>query len=189
LARALNDDTRILDEHKPFQPESIAYWLDSEVYYGDLHFAKCSTGVMDDMRVVKPNAPEDVLHVREFCEPLVTRERWNNVQAVRQVRSARALAARRRKAMGDAKQLIAPAPGLTLNYLLSGLLFCECGLRMVASSGGVYKAQDGSERRYTSYVCPGYLGGHCDNGTRVPEDWVRSVIIDKLVERLFPDEV
>ena len=66
-------------------------------------------------------------------------------------------------------------------------MFCECGLRMVASSTAPYTAKDGTQRRYTSYVCPGYLAGHCENGTRVPEGWVRSVVIGKLSERLFPD--
>ncbi|MBL9089927.1 MAG: recombinase family protein [Planctomycetaceae bacterium] len=187
LARALNDDPRILAEYKPFQPESVAYWLDSRIYYGDLYWGQNATGVVDDTRVVEPNAPEEVLHVENFCEPLVTRERWNDVHAVRLVRRERALAARRRHAESEGKQLDAPAPGLTLNYLLSGLLFCECGLRMVASSSSPYVAKDGTERRYTSYVCPGYLGGHCENCTRVPEEWVRSVVIGKLCERLFPE--
>jgi DNA invertase Pin-like site-specific DNA recombinase len=189
LVRALNSDPRIHDEHKPFQPETVSYWLDSRIYYGDLYWGVNATGVVDDTRVVEPNAQEEVLHVPGFCEQLVAREQWNNVHAVRQVRSQRALAARHRKATGDGKQLVAPAPGLTLNYLLSGLLFCECGLRMVTSSSSPYVAKDGTERRYTSYVCPGYLGGHCENGTRVSEEWVRSVVIGKLRERLFPESL
>lgn len=187
LARALNDDPRISDKHKPFQPETISYWLDSEIYYGDLYWGKNATGFVDDTHVVEANALEDVLHVAEFCEPLVTRERWENVQAPRRVRRERLLAARRMKAEADGKQIIAPAPGLTLNYLLSGLLFCECGLRMTASSSSPYTTKDGEIRRYVSYVCPGYLGGHCKNGTRVPEDWIRNTVIEKLRERLFPE--
>ena len=187
LAQALNDDPRIPGEYKPFQPETVAYWLDSRIYYGDLYWGINATGVVDDTRVIEPNAEKDVLHVPEFCEPLVSRERWDNVHAVRQVRSQRSLAARALKKIADGKQLVAPAPGLTLNYLLSGLLFCECGVRMVASSTRPYVAKDGIERRYTSYVCPGYLAGHCENGTRVPEEWVRSVVLGKLRERLFPE--
>jgi hypothetical protein len=160
--------------------------LDSRIYYGDLYWAQNSTGVIDDTRVVEANAKEDILHVPAFCEAIVTRERWDNIQAVRDVRRQRASAARKLKNTVDGKQLIALAPGLTLNYLLSGLLFCECGLRMTASSSSAYVAKDGTERRYVSYVCPGYLGGHCENGTRVPEAWVRSIVIAKLRERLFP---
>ncbi len=187
LARALNCDTRIPDKHKPFQPETVAYWLDSAIYYGDLIWAKNATGIVDDTRVVEPNAPENVLHVAEYCEPLVPRERWNNVQAVRHVRRERSLAARRRKLSPDAKQIKAQAPGLTLKYFLSGLLYCECGLRMIASSGGAYTAKDGTQRRYAAYVCPGYVAGHCENNTRVPEEWIRKVVINQVRERLSVD--
>ena len=187
LAKALNSDTRIPDKHKPFQPETVAYWLDSAIYFGDLIWGKNVTGIVDDTRVVEANAPEDVLHIAEYCQPLVPRERWNNVQAVRQVRRERSKAARRRKLSPDAKQIKAQAPGLTLNYLLSGLLYCECGLRMIASSGGAYTAKDGTQRRYAAYVCPGYVAGHCANNTRVPEEWIRKVVINQLRERLSLD--
>lgn len=187
LAKLLNDDTRIPGEHKPFRPETITYWLDSPIYYGDLIWAKNTTGIVSDTRVVEANDPDEMLHVVEFCEPLVPRERWNNVQAVRQVRRERSLAARGRKKNDDLKLIKAKAPGLTLNYLLSGLLHCECGLRMVASSGGAYTATDGTQRRYASYACPGYLAGHCENNTRVPEEWIRTVVINTLRERLLPD--
>lgn len=187
LARALNADPNIPEEYKPFQPETISYWLDSRIYVGELVWGLNSTGIVDDTRVVERNAPEDVLRVPEFCEPLVARERWNNVRAIRQVRSERSLAARRRKQEAGGKQLDAPAPGLTLSFLLSGLLFCECGLRMTASSSSAYVAKDGSERRYVSYVCPGYLAHVCANGTRVSEPWIRELVIGKLRERLFPE--
>jgi len=187
LARRLNDDPKIPDEFKPFNAATIGYWLDSEIYVGDLRWARHMTGIVDDTRVIEPNVADDILFVSEFCEPLVSRERWNNVQAIRQVRRERASASRHRTSSGDAKKIEAPAPGLTLNYLLSGLLFCECGLRMTASSGGKYVAKDGTERRYASYVCPGYLSGHCANSTRVPEEWIRSVVIDMLRRRLLPE--
>ena len=188
LTRLLNANPNIPDEHKPFQPETISYWLDSEIYYGDLYWGENVTGIVDDTRVVERNAPEDVVHVPEFCEPLVTHERWENVQVPRRVRRERSAEARRRKANahGDGKLIEAPAPGLTLRYLLSGLLFCECGLRMNASASSPYVTKAGEERRYVSYVCPGYLAGHCENGTRVPEAWIRSVVVGKLRERLFP---
>ncbi len=189
LAQALNDDPRIPGKHKPFQPETIAYWLDNPIYYGTLRFNQNATGVVNDTRVVEANAADQVLLVPDFCEGLVPRERWNNVQAVRQVRRQRALEARARNEQVGDKLLDVPAPGLTLRYLLSGLLFCECGLRMTASSSSPYLAQDGTERRYTSYVCPGYLAGHCENGTRVPEPWIRAMVIGKLRERLFPQSV
>lgn len=187
LARALNDDPEIPEKYKPFLPETIAYWLDNPIYYGDLRWNQHSTGIVDDTRVVEANAPDQVLLVREFCRGLISRQAWEEVQTVRRVRRTRALEARRRKHTDDGKQIQAPAPGVTLNYLLSGLLFCECGLRMVASSSTPYTDKAGGVRRYTSYVCPGYLARHCSNDTRVPEAWIRQAVIDKLRERLFPD--
>lgn len=187
LAKTLNADPRIPDDFKPFQPETIGYWLDSEIYYGDLYFNKNSTGIIDDTRIVEANAPEDVIHVPEFCEALVPRELWENVQAIRRARRERLAEQRQAKAAASGKQIEPLAPGLTLTYLLSGLVFCECGLRMTASSTAVYVTKAGEERRYVSYVCPGYLAGHCENSTRVPEEWLRSSVINLLQQRLFPE--
>ena len=53
----------------------------------------------------------------------------------------------------------------------------------------MYVARDGSERRYASYVCPGFLGGQCANSTRVPEEWIRTVVINKLRGAALPGDV
>ena len=99
------------------------------------HRRKC-LGIVNDTRVIEANAPEDVLHVSGFCEPLVTRDRWNNVQLVRQVRRERWLASQKSK---HSNKLFEPlAPGMTLNNLLSDLVFCECKRRMTASSSRTY---------------------------------------------------
>jgi len=187
LARFLNDHPDIPDKFKPFQPESIGYWLDNPIYYGELLWEKHSTGIVDDMRVVERNAEEDMLRVPDFCDPLVPRELWDKIQAVRQVRRDRLAKARRVRAEDNGKQIKPPAPGMTLNYLLSGLVYCaECGQRMTVSSSSEYVTKSGEVKRYISYVCPGYVGGHCMNGKRVPEQWLREVVLDKIRERLFP---
>jgi hypothetical protein len=135
---------------------------------------------------VEPNAAEDMLRVPDFCEPLVPRELWLEVQRLREARRRRR-ANHDQKAAASEKQIVAPAPGMTLKYLLSGLVYCnECGLRMTASSSSEYVTKAGEAKRYTSYVCPGYLAGHCANATRVPEDWLRTVVVGKIRERLFP---
>jgi site-specific DNA recombinase len=187
LAKALNSDPRIPPGYKPFLPVTVAYWLDSPIYKGELRWGVNATGIVDDTRVIEANSPEEITCVSDFCEPLVAPDRWNNVHAIRQVRSECSRAARLRKATSIEKHVEALAPGLTLNYLLSGLLHCECGLRMTASSGRPYVAKDGTERRYTSYVCPGYLAGQCPNSVRVPEEWVRTIVVGKVVERLFSE--
>jgi len=187
LAKWMNANPLIDSKFKPFTFASVGYWLDNTIYYGELTWAKNATGIIDDTRVLEPNAPADVVRVPGFCEPIVTRECWDNVQAIRQVRRER-LAASRSKCEVDGKKISALAPGLSTRYLLSGLLFCDCGLRMVASATGPYVTKCGEERRYASYVCPGYLDGRCTNGTRVPEEWIRSAVVGKLRERLFPQD-
>jgi DNA invertase Pin-like site-specific DNA recombinase len=98
LAKQLNANPDIPDRYKPFQPSQIDYWLDHEIYYGELVFPKHSTGIVDDVRVVEPNAEKDILRVPEFCEPLVPRARWDRVQAIRQARRQRHANARRPRA-------------------------------------------------------------------------------------------
>ena len=53
-------------------------------------------------------------------------------------------------------------------------------------AGGKYITEAGEERSYTAYVCPGYIAGICPNSKRVPEEWLREVVVAKIRERLFP---
>jgi len=187
LARFLNGDADIPEKFKPFQPSTIGYRLDNHIYYGELLWDQNATGIVDDTRVVERNAEEDMLRVPDFCEPIIDRELWEQVQAVRQMRRDRIAEARRRKAEANGKLIEPPAPGVSVKYLLSGLLFCsECGLRMTASSTAEYVNKSGEAKRYVSYVCSGYLAGHCENSKSVPEQWLREVVVSKLRERLFP---
>ncbi len=151
LARFVNDHEDIPDKFKRFHPETIGYWLDNPIYFGTLRWERTATGIVDDMRVVELNSAEDVLLVPEFCESLVDQDDWECVQVLREARR------RPRTDNGDdGKQIRPPAPGLTLKYLLSGLVFCtECGLRMIASSTSEYVTKTDESKRYTAYVCSG----------------------------------
>ena len=184
LARFLNEHPEIPADLKPFTPASVGYWLDQELYAGDLVWEKKHTGIVDDMRVVERNDPQDCVRVQGFCEPIVDRELWVAVHELREDRK-RAHAAKNRKTNGD--KLLRPlAPGISLNYLLSGLVFCsECGVRMTVASSPVYETISGESRRYVHYLCPNTRSGACRNKTRVPEPWLRGVVVSKLVERLF----
>ena len=187
LARFLNEHANIPEKFKPFQPSTIGYWLDNRIYYGELLWEQNSTGIVDDMRVVERNAEEDMLRVADFCEPIVDREVWEQVQAVRQMRRDRIAEARRRKTEANGKLIEPPAPGVSVKFLLSGLVFCsECGLRMKPSSSPEYITKSGEAVRYVSYVCAGYLAGHCENSIHVREQWLREVVVAKIRERLFP---
>ena len=117
-----------------------------------------------------------------FCPAIVDRELWIAVHAVREERRRRLTAQQQGR---EEEKLISPlAPGLSLNYLLSGLVRCGmCGASMRPSLSG-RESKDG--KRYVYYVCPRYIDGNCENGRYVPEEWLRGVVVDKISERLFP---
>ena len=76
---------------------------------------------------------------------------------------------------------------MTLKYLLTGLVRCgHCKRAMNPSSSAPYITKSGEAKRYTAYSCPGSVAGVCQNSTRVPEEWLREVVIDTTRERLFP---
>jgi len=186
LARFFNDDPDIPDKYKPFQPPTIGYWLDNPIYSGELVWPQNCTGIVDDMRVVEPNSEEDIIHVPDFCEPIVPREVQKAIWAVRQARRENILQARKAKADHDGKLIEPPAPGLTLKYLLTGLVRCgHCGRAMTPSSTAPYVTKAGETRTYPAYGCPGYLARICPNDRRVPEEWLRETVVGTVRQRLF----
>lgn len=187
LARFLNDDPDIPDKFKPFQPPTVGYWLDNPVYSGELVWAQNCTGIVDDMRVVEPNREEDITRVPDFCETIVSREVQEEIWAVRRARREQILQAREAKAGNDGKLIDPPAPGLTLKYLLTGLARCgHCGRAMNPSSTAPYVTKAGEIKTYPAYGCPGYLARVCPNDRRVPEEWLREMVVDTARQRLFP---
>lgn len=182
LSRDLNDHPDIPGKFKPFLPSTVGFYLDNPIYYGELLWAKHTTDIVDDNRVIERNAPEDVLRVPNFCPAIVPKDRWDAVQAMRQVRRDRC-----RPKRIDSDKLIAPMTlGLALKYPLSGLVFCgECGLRMTASCC-TYESADGTTRRYVHYICNGKTAGTCMNSTRIPEEWLRRTVINRIRDLLFP---
>jgi DNA invertase Pin-like site-specific DNA recombinase len=186
LARLLNGDPDIPEKHKPFYDQTVNYWLQQPIYYGELLWEEHATGVVDDRRVIQRNPEEEVLRVPDFCEPLVSREVWDAVQQIRRTRSERTQRARQANQQGD-KQIAAVVPGLALVYPLSGLVRCgHCDRSMTVSSSPAYTTRDGQTKRYASYVCPGHSAGVCPNGARISEAWLRQVVVDLIRERLFP---
>jgi DNA invertase Pin-like site-specific DNA recombinase len=184
LAREFNADPEIPQEHKPFYPDTILYWLGNPIYYGELLWEQHATGIVNDVRVKERNAEEDMVRVPDFCEPLVSRELWESVATLRR---ARAAARRCRPAAGShepAKQIAPVAPVRALKYLLSGLIRCgECNRSMRPVSSG-QTSKDG--KRYVYYACPGMIAGVCHNKKQVREDWLRRVVVARLRDRLFP---
>lgn len=189
IAKHLNAEARIPQSLKPFHAATIGTWLDNEIYYGELVWGKTCTGIVNDVRVVQSRPQEDWERIPEFCEALVSREVWDQVQTLREERRRR-----RRKARpsnrSDAEELPGlRVPGIALNYLLTGLVRCrECGRSMAPSSSAVYRTKAGEERRYVSYYCPAHAAGACTNGRGVPEKWLRETVVALIRQRLFLDE-
>jgi DNA invertase Pin-like site-specific DNA recombinase len=185
LACALNDNPSIPAKNKPFQPATIGYWLDSEIYKGELVWPKCTTGIIDDARVVEAAAPEETRRYPGFCTAIVEPSLWDDVQALRHARRLRHHGGRKSKT--NSERLIQPlASGVVLTYLLTGLVCCgHCRRSMTPSSTKAYTTKAGEKHRYPSYVCPGFLGGICPNSRRIKEEWLREVVINALRSRLF----
>jgi site-specific DNA recombinase len=189
LAKDLNDNPQIPDKFKPFHPSTVGRWMnkDSTIYYGELTYERDATDVIDEHRVIERNSDDEMVRVPNFCEALVSRETWDAVRRLKEIRGARIRAGReRRRGQGD-KQIDPLIAGIALKYLLSGLVRCgHCGRSMNPSSSGEYTTKDGQTKRYVSYVCPLSHSGVCDNRIKVPEQWLREAVIGKLRERLFP---
>jgi site-specific DNA recombinase len=188
LAKLFNADNSIPATVKPFNPQTVNDWLQHPIYYGELVWEQHATDVVDDRRVIRRNNEDEFIRVPGFCEPLVTREVWDAVQEIRRGRGERVRQARKARRNGGDEQVGALIPGLALTYMLSGLVCCgHCHRSMTASSSPTYTTKRGEARRYVSYGCPGYAGGICPNSTRVPEAWLREVVVSLVRQRLFPD--
>jgi DNA invertase Pin-like site-specific DNA recombinase len=184
IARQLNAEPAVPNEYKPFIDQTINAWLNSEIYIGRLAWARFATGIRADRRIKEANSPEEVIVVPDFCEAIVPVDLWERVQTVREVRRRRAAEAHRRAAAGEGGVRV---PGLTLTYLLTGLVRCgHCRRAMVCGSTGEYRTVDGQAKRYAYYACPGRSPGSCPNGRRIPEPWLRGVAVDVVRRRFFP---
>jgi len=186
LASFFNSHPDTPEELKPISPSTIMYMLENEIYCGVFAWNQNSTGIVADIRVVEPNPEDEVLRVPDFCEALISRELWDEVSEMRGRRSKPAAQAYAARTLSD-KQLKILAPGLTIRYLLSGLIYCAaCRRRMRAMSTGTYMTKCGEEKRYAKYMCPGFSSGQCKNSVKVPEEWLRKAVVAKILERLFP---
>lgn len=185
LCRYLNQHEQIPSIHKPFQPSTIGYWLDLEIFYGEFVWPKCCSGVVDDAIIRVATNPEEIKRYPNYCEPLIDKSLWLSVQAIRNMHRARHHGGHPPKAADEDRLLQPMALGLVMKYLLTGLVVCgHCKRSMVPSPCPEYTDKQGVSKRYTAYLCPGYPAGHCPNGTRIKEDWLREVVIGRITERL-----
>ena len=189
MTRFLNDHSGIPDQHKQFQAPTVGSWFDNEIYIGRMVWPKVKTDYIGDCRVIEKATEEERIRIEEYCEPIVPIDLFKRVYRVRQQRRIARKTAIEASGQQSKKKLKAPVPGLTLKYLLTGLVRCgHCNRAMVPNGSSAYIAKDGTERRYVSYFCPGQGSGNCNNKKRIPEEWLRKVVIDTLRDRLFPME-
>jgi DNA invertase Pin-like site-specific DNA recombinase len=187
VARALNDDPDIPARFKPFFAGTVHNWLCNELYKGDFRWPKVATDIIDDHRVQEPTPQEEILYIPDFCEGIVPVEQWDRVNAMRLTRSERQ---RRSKAasQADDPKLINPLiPGVAINYPLAGLVRCgHCRRAMTCGKSAVYTTAAGEQKRYYHYRCTATQSRVCDNHRYIPEEWLRSVVINVLLQRLLP---
>jgi DNA invertase Pin-like site-specific DNA recombinase len=191
LAEFLNADKEIPCTLRKFSPSTVGRWLANPIYIGTIVWGANAADIVEDVRILRPAAEEDVVVKGSFCEPLVSRKTWDAVQNLRTIRSERSRLAKE-KALSEKAQpyskLIKPlVPGVALVYPLSGLVVCaNCSRAMTVSSGGLFKMKSGEERRYPAYFCPGSQGGACSNKRRIQEPWLFEEVVSRLNTRLFP---
>lgn len=180
LATFFNADESIPAEFKPFYAATIDYWLANEIYVGVGVWGLLSTDIVNDARVIEANRPEEVLRVEEFCEPLVSREVFDAIRAVRRARSE-AWNLRRE----ESAKLIEPlSPGLSLKHSMAGLVHCgECNACSVPRSSG---RRSKAGQTYAYYTCSRHNDGACGNGRHIRIDQLKPAVFSRLRQRLFP---
>ncbi|TWU32786.1 hypothetical protein Q31b_57960 [Novipirellula aureliae] len=172
LAKYFNAKTDIPDKYKPFIGATIGRQLKNAIYQGELVWDQNCTGIVRGVRVLEANSPKDVIHVPDFCEPLVSIEDFQQVQANRIARTRN-----RKSESGERRR------GINYRYPLTGLVRCgHCNVAMNPNSSS-YK-----DAVYTSYICPKNRSGMCDNATRVPEEWLRETVVGFILKHLIPND-
>jgi DNA invertase Pin-like site-specific DNA recombinase len=185
LSRWWNRSPDIPADFKPISPFTMGYRLSNRIAVGELVWGANRTGVVNDTRVVEPN-PDGAEVIADFCPAIVGADLFERVQHLREARSQQIQQSRRRQRdAGSADKWIQPqSRGLTLKYLLTGLVRCGCcnaSMRPVPSG-----RQSKAGRHYTYYTCPRHYNGACANGRHISEEQLREAVISRLRARLFP---
>ena len=177
LAKWLSGRSDIPLEFRSFDPDTVGRWLKNSIYFGELVWGEHASGIVDDVRVLERNPDDEILRVPHFCEPIVSRDEFDEVAAGRKARTT--------NGRGDKNN--PPRRGMVYKYMLTGLVRCaHCKSSMVPNGSAAYKTADGEERRYTAYMCAKSRAGSCPNKVRVNEEWIRNTVIGKLQDRVLP---
>lgn len=187
MAKWWNACPDILAELKPVSPYTIGYVLSNAIYIGRLIWGANCTGIVNDMRIIERNPDGPLVVIDDFCEPVVDREVFDRVQQLRDIRSSQTRASRVKDESDEPVKLIAPqGRGLTLKYLLTGLVRCGCCYSSMRPSSSRRQTMTGRKYAYTHYACPRAGANACVNGRCVREDHLREAVVSRLRARLFP---
>ncbi len=178
IAKTLNGDATVPSEFKPFHANTIDRWLKNEIYVGRMVRCQVTASYVDDVRVLERNPADDQQVVEDYCDPLISTERFDRVQELRKQRCNATRESRQQPAVRRPSGL----RGVPLKYPLSGLIICEdCNRAMVAAK---VKSVE-SDFIDVRYHCPGVRTGACTNRTAVPLRWTMDRIMELMVRRLF----
>lgn len=191
LAKWWNGCSDIPDDLKPMSPYTMGYVLANQIYVGTLVWGTNTTGIVNDTRVIEPNPDGPRVVVPDFCPPVVDRAVFERVQQLRNARSAltRSLRASTEESGEPAKLITPQGRGLTLKYLLTGLVRCgrcRSSMRPIPSKR---RTESGRRYEYVHYACPRAGSGACENDRYVREDHLREAVVARLRGRLFPPGV
>jgi DNA invertase Pin-like site-specific DNA recombinase len=103
-----------------------------------------------------------VLEVEAKWPAIIERSKWERVQAIINNPDRRT------------------SPGNTVRHLCSGVTFCECGVKLRASTNSIKLKSTGVARRYTVYRCSVGQAGHSTILKHVLDTQVRRGVIDAM---------
>lgn len=183
LAQWWNTSSEIAEDLKPVSPFTIGYRLENPIAIGTLRWGAHRTAIVNDTRVVRRNR-DGAEVIARFCPAIIDADLYDRVQRLRKLRAAKIQESRHKDPAHETKHIAPQAPGLTLKYVLSGLVrcgHCKASLRPVPSG-----RRSKAGRRYIYYVCPRHYDGACSNAHHVPENRLRKAVVSKLRAVLFP---
>ncbi len=184
ITKELNSRPEVVEAYgKELCEQTVSRWLVNSIYTGVLVFNCHSTDIIDDIRVIQRNPPEDFEIVKNFCPSVISAEVFDAVQKLREARS---------KKWNDPQQptdekLIRPlVNGVSLKYPLTGLIRCQvCGRSARPMRSGPL-ARSGSKYHY--YFCPGGRDGSCTNKASVRGDHLWAAVVQHLRAHVLPRE-
>ena len=174
LAKHLKSMPQFKNDFKSLTGDTVESWLANTLYKGTLTWGIYCTGIVNDVRRLELNDPEDVIVKEDFCEPIVSAEVWDQVNLGR-------LSGNAATDNGEGKLLKPLAPGFKIKHMLSGLVRCACcnaSMQPVTNKSSTGKP-------YTYYRCQRTSDGCCTNNKYIHESWLRSEIVGYIQSQIL----